>query len=111
VFGLDKDEFSLEDIEYIKNAIRVFSKKWTTEIAILLVGKDKGVGFNEMMRGLDGISAAVLSNRLKMLQKSGYVAREVKTGPPTRSSYELTPKGKSFAETMRIIVKHKKIYG
>lgn len=107
----ESDRLSLEDIEYVKNSIRTFSKKWTTEIAILLVRKDGGVGFNEMMRELDGISAAVLSNRLKTLQKSGYITREVKTGPPTRSVYGLTPKGKSFAETMQLIVKHRKTYG
>lgn len=103
----DKSKFSLDDIEYVKSAIRIFSKKWTTEIAIMLIGKNGGAGFNEMMRELDGISAAVLSNRLKMLQKLGYVTREVKIGPPTRTIYGLTTRGKAFAETMHVIVKHK----
>jgi DNA-binding HxlR family transcriptional regulator len=105
------DEFSLEDIEYIKKTIRIFSQKWTTEIAILLISKNDAVGFNELMKELDGISAAVLSSRLKTLQRASCVSREVKTGPPTRTKYALTPKGKSFTETMRVIIRHKNAYG
>jgi len=103
------NKFSLEDIEFIKNAIRIFSQKWTTELAILLVSKDEPIGFNEIMRELDGISAAVLSDRLKRLQKGGYLLREVRAGPPTRTKYSLTSRGRAFAETMHVIVKHREL--
>jgi DNA-binding HxlR family transcriptional regulator len=105
----NSNRWSKEDIEYIRKAIRIFSQKWTTEIAVLFITKEKAMGFNELVRELNGISAAVLSSRLRMLQGLGYIKREVKAGPPTRTSYSLTRKGEAFADTMDIIAAHRNL--
>lgn len=71
------------------------------------MGKNDRVGFNEMMRELDGISTAALSNRLKDLQEGGYVRREVQSGPPARTFYRLTEKGRNFIKVAYYVVRRR----
>ena len=68
----------------VVRAIEVLGDRWT-----LLIVRDMIVGatrFNELSRGLPGLSRALLSRRLRQLQKDGLVER-------TRDGYRLTPAG------------------
>lgn len=105
---MEKTNFSDEDLAYIKNIATVFSQKWTMKIVLRLNSDgDSGMGFNELMKNLDGISAAVLSSRLKILQKWGYLEREVQTGPPTRTSYRLSLKGRDLLKVANFVLVHR----
>ena len=87
---MERERLSKEELDYIKKWSAIFSQKWTVDIvAALPQNGNEGVGFNDLMKQLNGISAAVLSNRLKALQKLGYVERKVCVGPPTRTRYML----------------------
>ncbi|QLJ52938.1 MAG: hypothetical protein Sv326_0763 [Candidatus Fermentimicrarchaeum limneticum] len=105
---MEKTDFSDEDLAYIKNIATVFSQKWTMKIVLKLNSDgDSGMGFNELMKNLDSISAAVLSSRLKILQKWGYLEREVRTGPPTRTSYRLSMKGRDLIKVANFVLAHR----
>lgn len=90
---------SEKEIEHVRSLATIFAQKWTMRIVnALAMNGESGMGFNEIMKNLDGISAAVLSNRLKSLQRMGYVKREVQAGPPTRTRYVLSERGKRIFE-------------
>lgn len=97
---------SKEEIDYVRKLAKRFSEKWTLEIVTTL-NKSEMVGFNELIREIMGISAAVLSNRLKRLQNGGYVIRKVKSGPPTRTYYYLTEKGKNFIKLSHYVAQRR----
>ncbi|WP_394621215.1 winged helix-turn-helix transcriptional regulator [Lentzea sp. JNUCC 0626] len=71
----------------IVRAVEVLGDRWT-----LLIVRDMLVGasrFNEISRGLPGLSRALLSQRLRQLAKAELVLR-------TGDGYELTPAGQAL---------------
>lgn len=79
----------------------VLSCKWTFHIIRLLA--TDSYGFNQMKREFDGITATMLSRRLKTLESEGIVRRCVlDTAPPT-TSYELTETGYELALLLKEI--------
>ena len=80
----------LESHEEIFNLVL---QMWSLQILYTLFLKDKG-GFGELKKIL-AVNSRTLSDKLKMLQKHGYITRNVKAGPPLRVDYALTPKGKN----------------
>ena len=71
----------------IVRAVEVLGDRWT-----LLIVRDMLTGssrFNELARGLPGLSRALLSQRLRQLHKAGLVAR-------TDDGYALTPAGEDL---------------
>lgn len=104
---MEKGRLSREEMEYVKSLASVFSQKWTFDIVFALANGSEDMGFNELIKNLNGISAAVLSNRLKILQKWGYVEREVKTGPPTRTRYSLSEKGRGLIKVADFVLQHR----
>jgi DNA-binding HxlR family transcriptional regulator len=71
----------------IVRAVEILGDRWT-----LLILRDMLMGarrFNELARGLPGISRALLSRRLRQLEASGMVRR-------VDDGYELTPAGEDL---------------
>lgn len=84
---------------------RIVSGKWT-----LLVLRDLAAGpcrFTQLERSLSGISPRTLSQRLRVLEEEGVIAREVYPEAPPRVEYTLTPKGRDLAP----IVEAMRLYG
>ena len=75
---------------------RTMFGKWSLEILSALYG-EPSVGFEDLRRSLHGITASVLSYRLKRMEGLGMVAREVQTTRPVRVRYRLTEKGLTVA--------------
>ncbi|SFL08511.1 transcriptional regulator, HxlR family [Halogranum rubrum] len=73
-------------------------RKWTFHVLRLLSERD--VGFNEMKRELDGITAKTLSRRLRELRCRGFVERHVEATPPS-TRYSLTEQGHTFVGALR----------
>ena len=77
----------------------VLGPKWTFHLLRLL--SEGPSGFNEIERELDGLTAPMLSQRLKELRCHGFVERTVaETSPPT-TSYSLTDQGERVAVHLR----------
>lgn len=77
----------------------VLGPKWALHILRLL--SEESYGFNDMQTELSGLTAPMLSQRLKELRCHGLVERTVaETSPPT-TSYSLTDQGNQIATHLR----------
>jgi len=69
----------------------------------MLVLRDLSWGrrrFSALLASLKGISANVLSERLKRLEEHGMVTRVFYSDHPPRAEYKLTAKGKAFVPVL-----------
>lgn len=77
----------------------ILGSKWSFHILRLLASQN--YGFNEMKREIDGMTAAMLSRRLKELSCHGFVDRTVEETIPPTTTYRLTEEGSEFARLLR----------
>ncbi len=82
-----------EEIDSLQETFNLLFQKWSLEILYTLLLKD-AAGFGEIKKTLT-VNSRTLSDKLKMLQKHGYIERNVDSGPPLRVEYSLTQKGKN----------------
>ena len=81
-----------DELESLQENFNMLFQKWSLEILYTLLLKNKS-GFGELKKML-AVNSRTLSDKLKLLQKHGYIERNVDTGPPLRVGYTLTSKGK-----------------
>ncbi len=82
-------------------AVEILGDRWT-----LLILRDLLLGirhFNELERGLPGISRALLAERLRRLERTGVVQRRVLGGRATE--YQLTAAGRALQEVVDVLVR------
>jgi DNA-binding HxlR family transcriptional regulator len=78
----------------IEQTFRIVGKKWTVVILReLFFGADK---FGKIKSGVGRINPKVLSNRLKELEDSDMIKRNVTPGRPVVIEYSLTEKGRNI---------------
>jgi DNA-binding HxlR family transcriptional regulator len=82
-----------EELKSLEETFNLLFQKWSLEILYSLFLK-KIMGFAELKKAI-GVNSRTLSDKLKLLTKSGYIQRTVASGPPLRVDYALTPKGKN----------------
>jgi DNA-binding HxlR family transcriptional regulator len=78
----------------IAKALDVLGDRWT-----LMIVRDMVYGvahFNDLERGLPGISRALLSSRLRLLQQAGLVEKRVHTSGRKTTEYQLTQAGREL---------------
>jgi DNA-binding HxlR family transcriptional regulator len=84
----------------IAKASEILGDRWTLLIVREMLGGAKG--FNELQRGLPGISRSVLTDRLRSLERAEIVAR--RTGPKGRTlGYGLTPAGRDLEPVVQAL--------
>lgn len=85
-----------EQLIAIKDTMILLSGKWKIQIIgwLLLYGK---VRFMDMLRGIDGIAAKMLSKELQELEQNEIVVRTVMPTKPITVEYELTKHGKTLS--------------
>ncbi|XHH10118.1 MAG: winged helix-turn-helix transcriptional regulator [Candidatus Bathyarchaeia archaeon] len=81
-----------DEIDSLQETFNVLFQKWSLEILYTLLLK-KNSGFGGLKKVL-GVNSRTLSDKLKLLQKYGYIERKVQSGPPLRVEYSLSKKGK-----------------
>jgi len=75
----------------VAKSLEILGDQWTLLIVRDMLG---GVShFNDMERGLPGISRALLSNRLRHLQRAGVIEKRLNAGQRRSTEYALTPAG------------------
>ena len=75
----------------VARALEVIGDRWT-----LLIIRDMLLGttqFNDLERGLPGISRALLSTRLRQLQQSGVIEKRINPSGRKTTEYQLTQAG------------------
>jgi len=75
--------------------------KWAVLVIIML--SERGYRFNELKRGIDGISQRMLTLTLRNMERDGLVTRTVTPSIPPRVDYELTDIGRSLAGPVKIL--------
>ena len=83
----------------VEGILGVVSKKWAPQVIATIGNRDK-IRFNEIMKKLEGISPKTLVDRLKELERSGLVVREVFAEVPPRVEYSLTKDGTDVRASM-----------
>jgi DNA-binding HxlR family transcriptional regulator len=83
----------------IRAAQRLLGPKWPPVIVHRLL-REGPMGFSELDRAIEGISAKVLSDNLDVMAEAGLVERTVVSEKPFRVEYDLT----EFGETLRPVV-------
>ena len=81
------------ELDSLQESFNLLFQKWSLEILYTLLLKN-AIGFGEIKKILT-VNSRTLSDKLKLLQKHGYITREVTAGPPSRVEYSLTSKGKN----------------
>lgn len=76
--------------------------KWVSMLVRALQDEDE-VRFAELKRRAPGISAKVLSDTLRTLERDGFVARRVEPTVPPAVHYGLTPLGHSLAGPLAVL--------
>lgn len=81
----------------IRDILAPVSDKWSLLIFIF-IGIKGNMRFNELKKYVRGISSKILSERLKFLEKDGYIERTVFPEVPIRVEYNLTNFGLDYLE-------------
>jgi DNA-binding HxlR family transcriptional regulator len=79
---------------YFQEAKKRIGDKWS--LLVLFILKDGALRFNELLRGVQGISQKVLATTLRDLERDGYLSRQVLATTPPGVSYSLTDMGRGF---------------
>jgi DNA-binding HxlR family transcriptional regulator len=84
----------------VAKATEILGDRWTLLILREMLGGASG--FNELQRGLPGISRSVLTDRMRALERAEVLER--RTGPKGRTlDYRLTPAGRDLRPVVQAI--------
>jgi DNA-binding HxlR family transcriptional regulator len=76
--------------------------KWSLEVVSLL--RTGPMRFNELRRGVEGISQRMLTLTLRGLERDGLVNRTITPTRPPRVDYELSPLGITLTEPLSALM-------
>ena len=84
----------------VAKSTEILGDRWTVLIVREMLGGASG--FNELQRGLPGISRSVLTDRMRALERAEVIER--RTGPKGRTlEYRLTPAGRDLEPVVQAI--------
>ncbi len=86
----------------LDRVLRLLSGEWTTYI-LWVLHKNGPTRFGELQRAIEGISAKVLTDRLRMLERENVVFREREPSVPPKVTYGLTALGLELDRALRSI--------
>src|SRR5689334_14909664 len=82
----------------VAKSLEILGERWT-----LLIVRDLLTGtrhFNDLERGLPGISRALLSSRLRQLQQAGVIEKQLNESGRKTTEYQLTQAGYDLFNVM-----------
>jgi len=83
---------------YLKDILKRVGDKWSVLLIVELA--DSTRRFNDLKRGIDGISQRMLTSTLRGLERDGLVIRTVFPTVPARVEYTLSPLGQTILKTV-----------
>jgi DNA-binding HxlR family transcriptional regulator len=86
----------------VRTVLGRIGDKWAIYVVDML--GDGPHRFSELLRGIDGITARMLTVTLRGLERDGILTRTVHAAVPPRVDYELTPLGKTLLDTIGQLV-------
>lgn len=87
----------------IQDTMAVLSGKWKIQLlgSLSFKGKQR---FSDLLRGINGIRAKMLSKELQELEANQLLTRTVKQTKPLTVEYEITPYGRTLGKLISEIV-------
>jgi DNA-binding HxlR family transcriptional regulator len=95
-----KEETTCESHSSMDRAIRLIGDRWTLFIVYNLLSGPRR--FGELL-AMGNVSPKTVSQRLKMLEKVGFVERHAFAEIPPRVEYHLTEKGRALVDILGAI--------
>ncbi len=86
----------------VERTLNVLGRRWVGQVLWHLLSGRKRHG--ELLAAIDGISAKMLTDRLRELEAEGFVIREAFAEVPLRVEYELSERGRSLAGVFEAMV-------
>ena len=83
--------------------LRLLMGPWTTYILWVLRSNNEPVRFGELKRRVPGISAKVLTERLRLLEGAQIIERRHLPTIPPQVSYSLAPRGKELNSVLDML--------
>jgi len=83
----------------VEAVFRILMGSWTMYI-LWTLRKDGPLRFGALKRRLDGVSAKVLTDRLRLLESEGLIYREHKPTIPPEVTYGLTGNGSELGDAL-----------
>lgn len=78
----------------VAKTLEIVGDRWTLLVVRDLLGGTRR--FQDLQTGLPGLAPNILSDRLKLMEKHGLVARRLYSDHPPRAEYGLTAKGQEL---------------
>jgi len=78
----------------VARTLELVGDRWTLLIVRDLLGATRR--FQDLQMGLPGLAPNILSDRLKLMEEHGLVARRFYSEHPPRAEYQLTAKGQEL---------------
>jgi DNA-binding HxlR family transcriptional regulator len=79
----------------VAKTLEIVGDRWTLLIVRDLLGGTRR--FQDLQAGLPGLAPNILSDRLKLMEEHGLVARQLYSDHPPRAEYALSAKGQELA--------------
>ncbi|MPT36687.1 MAG: transcriptional regulator [Flavobacterium sp.] len=103
--GVWRETSCSEELFAIRDSLEILGGKWKLLILIYLKNRqDQLVHFKMIERGIQGISAKMLSKELKELEINELVTRTIQDTRPITVTYALTDYGKSVIPVIEALV-------
>ncbi|RHX83906.1 transcriptional regulator [Leptospira stimsonii] len=87
----------------VAKTLDLIGERWTIMILRDFFTVSDVRRFIDFEKALDGITPALLSDRLKKLEKYGFITKSLYSESPPRMEYKLTAKGKSLGPILKAL--------
>jgi DNA-binding HxlR family transcriptional regulator len=87
----------------VRDVLERVGDKWSVLlVAQLQAGPQR---FSALLRGTEGLSQRMLTRTLRLLERDGLIAREVRPTTPPQVTYSLTPLGAGLADALTALTR------
>lgn len=83
----------------LDRVVRILAGPWTTYL-LWTLHREGPLHFGALRRSVHGISAKVLTARLRRLEREGLIEREAIPGKPATVRYRLSPRGRGLRRAL-----------
>lgn len=103
--GVEREATCTEELFAMRDSLEVLGGKWKLMILRYLTNRtDQLIHFKKLQRGIEGISAKMLSKELKELEINLLLTRTIQDTKPITVTYAVTDYGKSVLPVTETLV-------